>query len=43
VGFWQRHAEVISEDGSAITDAWEASAEGREWWHDFDPSHLKAD
>jgi hypothetical protein len=34
--FWQRYAGMISEDGTTITGAWEASADGREWRHDFD-------
>jgi len=42
-GFWQRYAGVISEDGTTITGAWEASADGREWRHDFDLTHIKTD
>jgi hypothetical protein len=34
-GFWQRYTGVISGDGTAITGAWESSADGRRWSHDF--------
>jgi hypothetical protein len=34
-GFSQRYRGVISEDGTSITGAWEASDDGREWRHDF--------
>lgn len=40
-GFWQRYAGAISEDGTTITGAWEASANGREWRHDFDLTYIK--
>ena len=40
-GFWQRYTGVISEDGTTITGAWEASANGREWRHDFDLTYVK--
>lgn len=40
-GFWQRYTGVISEDGSTITGAWEASADGGEWRHDFDLNYVK--
>jgi hypothetical protein len=40
-GFWQRYTGVISEDGNTITGAWEASADGREWRHDFDLTYIK--
>jgi hypothetical protein len=41
-GFWQRYTGVISEDGSTITGAWEASADGQEWQHDFALTYIKA-
>ena len=41
-GFWQRFTGVISGDGLTITGAWEASADGREWTHDFGLAYLKA-
>lgn len=34
-GFWQRYTGRISDDGKTITGAWEKSADGREWSHDF--------
>jgi hypothetical protein len=34
-GFWQRYAGVIAADGQVIDGAWELSADGREWRHDF--------
>jgi len=34
-GFWQRYTGVISDDGKTITGAWEGSADGQEWKHDF--------
>ena len=40
-GFWQRYTGVISEDGAAIRGAWDASADGREWTHDFDLTYVK--
>jgi hypothetical protein len=40
-GFWQRYRGVISDDGRKITGAWEASADGREWRHDFGLTHIK--
>jgi hypothetical protein len=40
-GFWQRCTGVISEDGTTITGAWEASADGREWKHDFDLAYIR--
>jgi hypothetical protein len=41
-GFCQRFTGVISGDGSAIKGAWEASADGREWRHDFGLNYVKA-
>jgi hypothetical protein len=40
-GFWQRYTGVISGDGGTITGAWEASADGREWRHDFGLTYIK--
>jgi hypothetical protein len=40
-GFWQRYTGVISADGATITGAWEASADGRQWRHDFDLTYIK--
>jgi hypothetical protein len=40
-GFWQRYIGAISEDGTTITGAWEAYADGREWKHDFDLTYVK--
>jgi hypothetical protein len=40
-GFWQRYTGVISTDGNTITGAWEASAEGRDWRHDFNVNYTK--
>ena len=40
-GFSQRFTGVIAEDGTTITGAWEASADGREWRHDFDLTYTK--
>jgi hypothetical protein len=40
-GFWQRYAGLISGDGSTITGAWEGSADGQEWRHDFGLTYIK--
>jgi uncharacterized protein YndB with AHSA1/START domain len=40
-GFWQRYAGTISADGTTITGAWEMSADGQEWKHDFDLNYIK--
>jgi hypothetical protein len=40
-GFWQRYDGLISADGTTITGAWEMSADGREWKHDFDLTYTK--
>jgi uncharacterized protein YndB with AHSA1/START domain len=40
-GFWQRYAGTISDDGTTITGAWEMSADGQEWKHDFDLNYIK--
>jgi len=42
-GFWQRYTGVISDDGTTIKGAWEGSADGREWKHDFGLTYLKVD
>jgi Protein of unknown function (DUF1579) len=41
-GFWQRYTGVISPGGDAIRGAWEGSADGRDWKHDFRLTYLKA-
>jgi hypothetical protein len=40
-GFWQRYTGQIAEDGATIKGAWEASADGREWRHDFGLTYIK--
>jgi hypothetical protein len=40
-GFWQRYTGVISSDGNTITGAWETSADGRDWKHDFGLTYIK--
>ncbi len=40
-GFWQRYTGQISEDGDTITGAWEGSADGQEWKHDFGLTYIK--
>jgi len=40
-GFWQRYTGQISGDGSTIKGAWEASADGQEWKHDFALAHFR--
>jgi len=40
-GFWQRYTGQISGDGTTIKGAWEASADGREWRHDFALTYIK--
>lgn len=39
--FHQRYIGTISEDGHTIVGAWETSADGHEWEHDFDLSYRK--
>jgi uncharacterized protein YndB with AHSA1/START domain len=41
-GFWQRYTGLVSDDGSTITGAWETSADGQEWKHDFGLTYIKA-
>ncbi|GAA4471554.1 hypothetical protein [Phytohabitans houttuyneae] len=40
-GFSQRYSGLLSPDGGTITGAWEASADGREWRHDFRLTHTR--
>jgi hypothetical protein len=40
-GFHQRYTGVFSGDGNRITGAWEKSADGSEWKHDFELSYIK--
>lgn len=40
-GFWQRYTGLLAPDGGAITGAWEASEDGREWRHDFHLHHTR--
>jgi hypothetical protein len=40
-GFWQRYTGVIAEDGSTITGAWEGSANGDAWKHDFGLTYIR--
>jgi hypothetical protein len=40
-GFSQRYRGVISEDGDRIDGAWEKSADGSAWEHDFSLSYLR--
>lgn len=35
-GFWQRFSGTLSEDGGSIRGAWQKSADGSAWEHDFD-------
>lgn len=40
-GFWQRYTREISEDGTTIKGAWQASEDGHKWRHDFDLTYIK--
>jgi hypothetical protein len=40
-GFWQRYTGTFSADGAVIRGAWEASADGSDWKHDFDLTYTK--
>jgi hypothetical protein len=40
-GFWQRYTGLISDDGHTITGAWEGSAGGQDWKHDFGLTYVK--
>jgi hypothetical protein len=39
--FWQRYTGLISSDGNTITGAWEGSADGQDWKHDFGLTYTK--
>jgi len=39
--FWQRFKATFSEDGNTITGAWENSADGVSWEHDFHLTYRK--
>jgi hypothetical protein len=41
--FWQRYTGEIADDGTAIKGAWEGSADGREWKHDFGLTYIRVD
>lgn len=41
-GFCQRYQATISPEGTVITGAWESSADGENWEHDFDLTYHKA-
>lgn len=40
-GFCQRYAGHLSDDGAKITGAWETSADGTTWKHDFNLNYLR--
>ncbi|MFG1791858.1 hypothetical protein [Nocardia sp. NPDC049149] len=40
-GFSQRYTGTFNEDGSRITGAWEKSADGSTWEHDFDLTYFR--
>ena len=40
-GFWQRFSGTLSDDGRSIRAAWEKSADGSAWEHDFDLIYTK--
>jgi hypothetical protein len=40
-GFCQRYTGVFSDDGSHIEGAWEGSADGSDWKHDFDLTYIR--
>jgi hypothetical protein len=40
-GFWQRYTGVFSDHGRTIKGAWEGSADGAQWKHDFDLNYIK--
>jgi hypothetical protein len=42
-GFWQRYIGRISPDRKMITGAWEGSADGETWKHDFSLNYIKTD
>ena len=40
-GFWQRFSGTLSDGGGSIRGAWEKSADGSAWEHDFDLIYTK--
>jgi hypothetical protein len=42
-GFWQRYKGVFSDGGRIIEGAWERSADGSRWEHDFGLSYIKVE
>jgi hypothetical protein len=40
-GFWQRFSAKLGDDGRSIRGAWEKSADGSIWEHDFDLIYTK--
>ena len=42
-GFWQRYTGVFSDGGRTIKGAWEGSADGSQWKHDFELNYIKVD
>jgi hypothetical protein len=40
-GFWQRYRGVIADDGRSIEGAWDKSADGRDWAHDFALTYIR--
>jgi hypothetical protein len=40
-GFWQRYTGVFSGDSRTIKGAWEGSADGSQWKHDFELNYIK--
>lgn len=42
-GFCQRYIATISSDGRRMDGAWEMSADGTEWRHDFGLAYVRAD
>jgi hypothetical protein len=40
-GFWQRFRGRLSEDATRIEGAWELSADGTSWEHDFDLTYTR--
>jgi hypothetical protein len=41
-GFWQRYTGVFCADGARIEGAWEMSADGSAWKHDFGLTYIRA-
>jgi hypothetical protein len=42
-GFWQRYTGRFSQDEKAIQGAWEKSADGSHWEHDFILNYIKVE